>query len=87
MHNDRICDVHSHRISDVHSDRICDGNELLVAATRLSVTWKGFSLGDFESHLTRGGTLEIRFQTASTETVTLAWIFNKVKEFRCFQGM
>jgi hypothetical protein len=69
---------------DVHSDRICDGNVMLVAATQLSVTWKRWSLEDFGRNLTRGRTLEIRFQTASILTVTLAWVFNNVKEFCCF---
>ena len=69
---------------DVHSDRICDGNEMLVAVTQLQVTWKGFSLEDVGRNLTWDRTLEIRFQTASTVTVTLAWVFNNVKEFCCF---
>jgi len=69
---------------DVHSDRIGDGNEMLGAAIQLSVKWKGFSLEDLGRNLTRGRNLEIRFQAASTVTVTLAWIFSNVKGFCCF---
>jgi hypothetical protein len=72
------------QVCDVHSDWICDGNVMYVGDTLQAVTWKRRSLEDFGRNLTRARILEIRFQTASNLTVTLAWIFSNVKEFCSF---